>query len=29
VCVLLFTGGALASYMLAKLDEKNPRESLF
>jgi len=29
VCALLFAAGALASYILAKLDEKNPRESLF
>mgnify|MGYP006299086487 CR=1 FL=1 len=29
VCALLFTAGALASYALSKLDEKNPRESLF
>ncbi len=29
VCALLFTAGALASYALAKLDEKNPHESLF
>jgi putative membrane protein len=29
VCALLFMAGALASYVLAKLDEKNPHESLF
>jgi len=29
VCALLFMVGALASYALSKLDEKNPRESLF
>lgn len=29
VCVLMFAGGAVASYLLAKIDEKNPRESLF
>lgn len=29
VCALLFAAGALASYALAKLDEKNPHESLF
>ncbi len=29
VCALLFAGGAAASYLLGKLDEKNPHASLF
>ena len=29
VCALLFAAGALASFFLARLDEKNPHESLF
>jgi len=29
VCALLFAAGALASFLLARLDEKNPHESLF
>jgi len=29
VCAVLFAAGAAASYLLAKLDEKNPRESIF